>query len=238
MSYTQINAWLDRRFPLPRCFYVGAQANTSATHLSAWMSVEERLYLHEVHKAAWISLSENTKRTRAYVAAAIKLLGGEDQVTEVDDKRMVIAELGKPPRQSLPIYIISTRKGSDETVVYVGQTSANNRFAGGHSAALKLHAPEYRDFDKLVYRCSVTLALDDDHVALEWVEPTSVAQQILNDVESHLIYEFQPPLNTHKKKKNLASRPIDIHIQNVVDGLREGSFLNDYFVQFGFERHK
>ena len=195
------------------------------------------MYLHEAHKAAWISLSENTKRTRAYVANAVRLLGGEDEVTEIGDKIRVIAEFGEPPPQSLPIYIISTRKGSDETVVYVGQTSANNRFAGGHSAALKLHAPEYRDCDKLVYRCSVTLAIDDDHVALEWVEPTSVAQQILNDVESHLIYEFQPPLNSQKKKKNLASRPIDIHIQNIVDGLREGSFLNDYFVQFGFERH-
>lgn len=228
---TQIDAWLDRHFPLPKCFQVGATPNTSKAPLFAWMGVEEKMYLHEVHRAAWVSLRENTKRTRDYVTNAVKLVGGADQVTEVGDKIMVIGELGDPPPQSLPIYIISVRKGSDETVVYVGQTTANNRFAGGHSAALRLHAPEYRDTDKIVYRCSVTLALDDDHVALEWVELFSEAQQILNDVESHLIYEFQPPLNSQKKKKNLASRRIGIHIQNLVEGLRNGSFLNDYIIQ-------
>lgn len=227
---TQIDAWLDRHFPLPKCFQVGTMPNTSNSHLFAWMGVEEKMYLHEVHKAVWTSLRENTKRTRDYVADAINLLGGADQVTEVGDKRLVIAKLGEPPPQSLPIYIITVRKGSDEKVVYVGQTTANNRFAGGHSAALKLHEPAYKDTDKMVYRCSVTLAMDDDHVALEWVEPFSVAQQILNDIESHLIYEFQPPLNSKGKKKNLASRQIDIHIQNLVDGLRDGSFLNDYMI--------
>jgi hypothetical protein len=226
---TQINAWLDRHFPLPKSFRVGTPSNTPNAHWLVWLVIEKQMHLHEIRDADWISLSENTDRTRTYVTKAIKILG-IDQVTEVGDKRMVIDQLGEPPAQSLPIYMLTTRKDLNESVVYIGKTTASNRFAGGHSAALKLHDPKYQNYEKMVYRCSITMPLGDDHVALEWVDPVSVAEQILDDVESHLIYHFQPPLNTQKKKKNLATHQISIHIQNLAEGLRHDSFLNDYII--------
>lgn len=224
---TQINAWLDRHFPLPKSFEVGAPANTPNAHLLAWLMIEEQMHLHEVDNAVWISLSENTARTRTYVANAIKVLGS-DQVEEIGDKEMVIDQLGEPPPQSLPIYILTTKSSSNESIVYIGKTTASNRFAGGHRAALRLHDPKYKDCEKIVYRCSITILVDDDHVALEWVDPLAVAEQILDDVESHLIYHFKPQLNTQKKKNNRATHQISIHIQNLVEDLRSGSFLNNY----------
>ena len=67
---------------------------------------------------------------------------------------------------------------------------------------------------KLVYRCSVTIPVGEDHVALGWIDPIDVAERILDDVETHLIYEFKPPLNYQKKTENLNE---DI-LQNVIEG--------------------
>jgi hypothetical protein len=193
------------------------------------MGIEEKMALHEVGSAVWESLAENASRTLTYIREAIKILGS-DQVEEEHDKKMVIRKLGQPPAPSRPIYIITTREGSDESIVYVGKTTAANRFSRGHSVAIKLNDPKYKDCEKLVYRCSVTILLGDDHVALEWIDPVDVAEQILNDVESCLIYEFQPSLNSQKKKRNLATHQSSIHIQNVLESLRPNSFLNDYII--------
>ncbi|HKY54928.1 MAG TPA: hypothetical protein VJM08_11505 [Anaerolineales bacterium] len=185
------------------------------------------MFLHNVRKATWESLRENTNRTLNYVRAAIDLLGS-DQVEDEDDKKMVIDRLGYPPSPSRPIYIITTKESTNESIFYVGKTTAANRFSGGHSVALELTDPKYNNCEKLVYRCSVTIPVGDDHVALEWIDPVHVAERILNDVESRLIYEFKPPLNYQKKKRNLANHQAGIHIQNDVEGLKPNSFLNDY----------
>ena len=155
---------------------------------------------------------------------------GSDQVEEEDDKKMVIDRLVYPPSPSRPIYIITTKEAANESIVYIGKTTGANRFSGGHAVALKLTDPKYASCEKLIYRCSVTIPVGDDHVALEWIDPIEVAERILDDVESHLIYEFKPPLNHQKKKRNLAKHQTSIHIQNIAEGLRPNSFLHDYII--------
>ena|ERR1043165_2267160 len=226
---TQLDAWLDRHFPLPKRFQIDSPKNTASGHWLVWVGIEEKMPLHQVRNAIWESLRENTSRTLNYVKDAIDILGS-DQVEEEDDKKMVIDRLGSPPPPSRPIYIITTREAANESIVYVGKTTGANRFSGGHSVALKLTDPKYNNCEKLVYRCSVTIPVGDDHVSLEWIDPIDIAERILDDVESHLIYEFKPPLNYDKKKRNLATHQTRIHIQNVVEGLRPNSFLNDYMI--------
>jgi hypothetical protein len=193
------------------------------------MGIEEQMHLHEVGKAHWLSLREHRARTMKYVADAIRVLGS-DQVEEEDDKKMVIDHLGAPPEPARPLYLVTTKDDGNESVVYVGKTTARNRFSRGHSVALKLLAPEYQHSEKLVYRLSVTVLVNDDHVSLEWLDPIEVAEQVLDDVESLLIYDLQPPLNSQKKRRNLAKHQTGIHIQNIVEGLKTDSFLNDYII--------
>ena len=115
---------------------------------------------------------------------------------------------------SLPIYLITCTEDENEELVYVGKTENTSRFTGGHSAALKLHAPEYANKEKRIYRSTVWFHNDDEYISLDWVQPQQLAVELLDSVESHLIYSFQPKLNTAKKKKKYAKWDFYIHIQN------------------------
>jgi hypothetical protein len=153
---------------------------------------------HLLHKAAdlnWRTLLESSEVARTYVTRACALLG-TDQIEDVDDKNTVISALGPPPGQATPLYIMAVGEAFDERVVYIGKTVADSRFSGGHAAALKLHDPVYSGLRKTLYRCSVTVLVKSDHVALEWVDPAKVAAQILDDVESRLIFALKPELNS------------------------------------------
>lgn len=227
---TQIHAWLDRRHPLPTCFASTYAANTRTEHELLWISIDERIPLHEIAKNRQPSIADAVQNIRSYVSSAISVLGS-DQVEEIGDKNDVIKELGEPPERSKPIYIITTEEAGIENVVYVGKTVTNGRFEGGHLAAIKLHNPAYRNAEKYVYRCSITLSLRREWFALEWVGTPSIAEQILDDVESRLIYHFQPPLNTQKKSADLAvHKAFAVHIQNSYKNLAVDSFLNDWII--------
>lgn len=226
---TQIDAWLDRHFPLPKRFQAGSPPNIPDGHWLVWLGIEEKMHLHSVGSVPWHSLREHRERTMKYVNNAISILGS-DQVEEEDDKKMVIEQLGEPPEPARPLYVVTIKENGEESIVYIGKTTARNRFSRGHSVALKLLDPKFQRYEKLVYRLSATVLVGDDHVSLEWLDPLAVAEQILDDVESLLIYDCKPALNAQKKKRNLAKHQTSIHIQNLVEGLKRGSFLNDYII--------
>lgn len=115
----------------------------------------------------------------------------------------ILTKLGEAPLPSLPIYLISCGDGDDEELVYVGKTKNTSRFYGGHSAALKLHAPEFQSKSKHIYRCTTWFFIDNEYISLDWIQPEQVALDILDSIESQLIYWLQPPLNTHKKREIL-----------------------------------
>ena len=121
---------------------------------------------------------------------------------------------------------MSCSDGATEELVYVGKTKNTSRFDGGHSAALKLHAPKYNIKQKKIYRSTVWFHDNNDYISLDWIQPETLALELLDSIESHLIFSFQPELNTDKKKKPLAKWDFSIHIQNFL----EGGFLNDKFI--------
>lgn len=226
--YSQIDTWLDRRHPLPKRFSLENNADLEDAHRLIFISINEVYPLYLAGSIEWLTLIESSVKAKKYVDDAKKILGS-DQVEEVRDKNIVISKLGLPPKPAMNIYIITIKDNHTEKVVYVGKTTSKSRFADGHAAALKLHSPVFNGKEKLIYRCSVTVELGD-WVLLEWIEPTIIAQRILDDIESRLIHEFKPELNILKVSKDLAKHKATIHIQNPLCECKEGSFLNDYII--------
>lgn len=140
---------------------------------------------------------------------------------------MILKEVGEPPMPCLPIYLISCMKaGKKEELLYVGKTKTASRFSGGHLAVLKLHDPIYAGLVKKIYRANIWFYFGDEYIALDWVQPEELALKLFDNVESQLIYHFQPTLNSNKKKYKCVQWDFSIHIQNFL----EDGFLNDEFV--------
>ncbi len=175
----------------------------------------------------WVSLKESRETTKSYLEKASEIINGlEGSWLDSEEQTWILEELGEPPFPSLPIYLITCSDGQGEELVYVGKTKNSSRFSGGHAAALKLHAPQYAKKEKKIYRSTVWFHNNNEYISLDWVQPENLAYKILDSVESHLIYHFQPELNTDKKKKKYAKWEFYIHIQNFLNG----SFLNDKFI--------
>jgi hypothetical protein len=209
--YTQIHAWLNRTHPLPRRFAAASIPDNPDHHWLVWAGIQDAHLLHKAADLDWRTLFESSEIARKYVTRACTLLG-TDQVEDLDDKHTVTSALGPPPAQATPLYIVSVGEATNERVVYIGKTVADTRFSGGHAAALKLHNPIYSGMKKTIYRCSVTVLLESDHVALEWVDPPEVAEQILDDVESRLIFALKPELNSKKTINDCAKNKCAVHV--------------------------
>lgn len=113
---------------------------------------------------------------------------------------------------------------SGEELVYVGKTKNTSRFNGGHSAALKLHAPEYSNKQKKIYRSTVWFHNDEEYISLDWIQPEALAHELLDSIESHLIYQFQPSLNIEKKIKPTAKWEFYVHMALLHKAILEGFF--------------
>jgi len=175
----------------------------------------------------WLSLKDARSLTNNYLEEASDLINGlEGGWLDCEEQEWILEEIGGPPIPSLPIYLISCKTHESETLVYVGKTKNTSRFSGGHAAALKLHELKYAGMEKFVYRATAWFYLDDEYIALDWIEPEAIALDLLDSIESQLIFYLQPELNTSKKKKNCTRWDFGIHIQNFL----EGGFLNDTFL--------
>lgn len=220
-------AWLDRHQPIPKRFYTSGHIDIPQPDWNVWLSIEECKPLHQVMSMQWLSLRDARKITQCYLDGVSELINGlEGGWLDGEEKEIIYTELGDSPLPSLPIYLISCGDRGNDELVYVGKTKNTSRFNGGHTAALKLHAPEYQGRPKHIYRCTAWFCINDEYISLDWIQPEKVALDLLDSIESQLIYWFQPPLNTHKKKKNLARWEFSIHIQNLMCG----GFLNDEFI--------
>lgn len=225
--HNPLAGWLDRRHPIPRRFYESGHIDTPSPDWHAWLSIEESAPLHKVNDMQWLSLRDARLLTNKYLEGASEIVRGIDGGwLDRWEQEEIRANLGEAPKPSLPIYLISCGDGKDESLVYVGKTKNTPRFTGGHATALKLHAPEYDGELKNIYRCTPWFHFNDEYISLDWIQPEEIALQLLDSIESQLIYWLKPPLNTDKKKKNLAKWEFRIHIQN----LRCGEFLNDRFI--------
>jgi hypothetical protein len=222
-----LSAWINRTHPISKRFYTPEFVDAPKEDWSVWLSIEEVSPLYKANEMNWIGLLDSRKATKRYLDDASEIINGlEGGWLDNEEKEWILDRLGEPPLPSLPIYLISCSDTLGEEVVYVGKTENTSRFTGGHPASLKLHAPEYKNKEHKIYRSTVWFHNDNEYISLDWVQPETLALNLLDNVESQLIYYFQPKLNTSKKKKNCAKLSFNIHIQNFL----EGGFLNDMFV--------
>ncbi|PCI56812.1 MAG: hypothetical protein COB36_00625 [Alphaproteobacteria bacterium] len=225
--YRPLSAWINRTHPISERFYTPEFVDVPKDDWSVWLSIEEVAPLYKANEMKWLGLMDSRNETRNYLDEAAEIIDGLDGGWLDNEERVwILDELGDPPLPSLPIYLITCSDEEGEELVYIGKTENTNRFLGGHSASLKLHAPEYKNKNKKIYRGTVWFHNNDEYISLDWVQPEELAVDLLDSTESHLIYNFQPKLNTSKKKKNYAKWGFYIHIQNFL----EGGFLNDAFV--------
>ncbi|CAB1216641.1 hypothetical protein [Acinetobacter bouvetii] len=225
--FKPLSSWIERRQPIPKRFYTPGYIDVPKDNWSVWLSIEEVAPLHLAREMQWLSLRESRENTAQYLETASELISGlEGGSLDRWEQEQILEHLGMPPFPSLPIYLISCLDDSSEELVYVGKTKNTSRFNGGHSAALKLHAPEYSNKQKKIYRSTVWFHDDEEYISLDWIQPEALAHELLDSIESHLIYQFQPSLNIEKKIKPTAKWEFYVHIQNFL----EGGFLNDTFI--------
>ena len=221
-------AWLNRKHPLPERFYNDTIVDVIDGTWNCWVAIEERQPLHLADRIEWSGLEESRQRTAAYLKEASEIISGlEGGWLDSEESLMVREAIGEPPPPCLPIYFIGTQdKDESANVAYIGITRTNNRFSGGHKAALHLHAPEYQNHVKYIYQASVWFYDDKQYLPLEWLLPSNVANTILESIESQLIYDLRPPMNERKKEKDCATIPLEIHVENFAgDGLAKDHFV-------------
>ena len=223
-----LKAWLNRQQPLPERFYAESTADQIDGSWNCWVAIEERLPFHHADTAGWTSLKESREKTDEYLTSAGELIGGlKGAWLDSEEAELLQEELGDPPPPCLPVYIIGLEgEGDLAGPVYVGITRSNNRFAGGHKAALHLHDPKYEDYSKYLYRAAVWFLCGNDYLPLEWLRPDDVANEILESIESQLIYEWKPAINVRKKKTDRTSIPLEIQVEN----FSGDEFVKDYFI--------
>lgn len=194
----------------------------------SFLSLDKHFYLHEVEKASPQSLSTSWDKTNNYIKEALKFTKNKNILNKEEIKK-ITAELGEPPVHCYPIYIVTIEDDSEEKVVYIGKTSANkNRFLGGHKVALKLHNPKYNGKIKNVYfACVMFLTENKNYLPLEWISPKEKALELLDSIESYLIFNIKPELNIQKIKKNYSKYDFYFHIQN---SSNYSNFYNDKFI--------
>jgi len=223
-----LSGWLSRRHPLPTRFYSKTKDDIpDPEKWDVWLTIEEVCLLHEVVNMKWLSLKESIQQTNDYLSKVDTLISGLDGAWLDGEEALMIREkFGEPPLHSLPIYIITCEENNSEKIMYIGMTKSTSRFSGGHSAAIKLHNPIYDGKKKRIYRASIWFHFNDEYIILEWIRPEKLALELLDSIESQLIYEFKPILNTVKIKNNCSKWGFTIHIQNIINR----KFLNDHFV--------
>lgn len=194
----------------------------------SFLSLDQHFYLHDVEKASSQSLAISWDRTNNYIKEALKLTQNKSILNKEEIKR-ITCKLGEPPVHCYPIYIVTVEDNMEERIVYIGKTSANkNRFLGGHKVALKLHDPKYNNKIKNVYfACIMFLTKNMNYLPLEWISPKEKALELLDSIESYLIFNIKPELNIQKIRKNYSKYKLYFHIQNFSN---YSNFYNDKFI--------
>lgn len=204
--YIPLQAWFEGRKFLSHRFSGQNCSDNPSSDWEAWLSIQECCPLHQVNSLNWVGLHEARKNTDSFLGNVKSEFNGKLPIFIHEKERVIIEKkIGIPPKPSLPIYLISCSDMDDtnEHIVYVGKTVNSKRFIGGHSAALKLLDPKYNNMKKRIYRATPWFYDGKDYISLDWISPTSLAIELLDFIESHLIYNLKPELNTSKKKMKI-----------------------------------
>ncbi|BCG61139.1 hypothetical protein [Paenibacillus sp. URB8-2] len=193
-----------------------------------YIALDVCLPLYKVMEMNAQSLEDTWVKVNDYVANSLRIITdvyGEELEINADDKlrdvdREIINEikyqLKTPPAACYPLYFISVGDGIDERLVYVGKTSSKtHRFAGGHSAGLKLHAPEYEGMSKHIYFGTVVfLDNNKNYMPLEFIQPFEDAKNLLSNLEAGLIFNLKPELNSTYLNNSYALFDMYVNVEN------------------------
>lgn len=192
-----------------------------------YLALDVSLPLYKVLEMDAQSLESTWTDVNDYVTKAFRIITDlyreelgikEGKLRDVDREIIheIESQLKTPPAACYPIYLISVGDDEEEKLVYVGKTSAKtHRFSGGHSAALKLHAPEYAGLSKHIYFGTVVFQDNEkNYMPLEFIQPLEDAKSLLGNLEAGLIYNLKPELNTTYLNKNYAHFDMLVNIEN------------------------
>lgn len=232
-DYSPLTSWLNKQCSLPEKLNV---LEKDINFDVAFVALDKQYYLYEAAhiKELGRGLKTSRKETKAYLQEAGVILNEENVyklLLDSEESEKIINKLGSPPKPCYTVYFISVKIEKDkENVVYIGINGKDtHRFDKGHRAALELHNPKYKYFEKVIYIGTVfTMNKNGDYLPIEWVKDLKKGLSLLDSIESQLIYYFQPELNTQKKNKNCASYPFNlIRIENLAS-----DFLDQKYVGF------
>ncbi|QDU54159.1 hypothetical protein [Aeoliella mucimassa] len=211
-----LQAWGNGHEPLPKRFYLPAKPDHIDSRWCCWVNLEEVLPLHLAAEAHWQGMDESRACTSDYLERASEEIGGLcGGWLDHEESHLLRQYLGEPPLPCLPIYFIALeRDGTYSEPLYIGITSSSCRFANGHKAALWLHDDKYAGYRKVLFRAAVWFHDGTQYLPLEWMLPHALAAEMLESIESQLIYDYQPVMNERKRANDCATKPIDIHLQS------------------------
>lgn len=178
------------------------------------------------------NLRDSWVNHKEYIEKVCEITGTNDECgydLDNEEKRWILYELGEPPVCCYNIYFITIYNDQKEKLVYIGKTDSRySRFSNGHLAALKLHNPIYKNYDKRIYFGTITfLSSTKDYVPLEFITPLEDAQKYLSEMEAFLINRLNPELNVKSENVGELENLSQVHIQNFSE---VSNFMNDYFV--------
>lgn len=223
-----LDSWLGRRTPNVKVTVPPDTLALDDVGGFVWVSAPVALHLAATRRPQ--SLATSWKALRTYVAEACAIISA-DAPTWLDREEvsMIYDRLGAPPPQCQPLYFMTVRGAScPERVVYIGKTSSDaRRFAGGHAAITKLHAPQYDGLEKLIYPAAIVfLDQDEDYLPIEAVSPYEAARELLGSIEMQLIHNYQPELNSQGKQRCLSRVQLSLHIQSEAAGPFQSHFID------------
>lgn len=216
LPYSFLTPWLERRVPLAS--FIDLERIEPNRELGGFLAIQRAIPIHESVELAAESLSSSWEKVDAYVKQALEIIRAEEpQWLDSWETEQIQEQLGPPPVNCLPIYLVSVGEGNSERLVYIGKTSsAQGRFKGGHTAFTKLHHPKFDGLKKTLYLAAVVLLSEQKEcLPLEWVKPLAKAEELLGYIEAQCIFEFKPELNIHHVSYDNSRWPTTLHIQNV-----------------------
>lgn len=229
MKFKPLNSWVrGNESVTPYNFYENL---IPSVEKGAFISIDEVIDLHLADKVDTGNLEDSWNANQSYIKNACEIANiGSENSFELDneEKTWILDELGEPPESSYNLYFITIYDKTNEEIVYIGKTDAKkSRFANGHKAALRLHNPKFKKYDKRVYFGTITFLSDkNDYVPLELIKPYDLAKDYLSEMEALLITYFKPELNKRKEHYSMLEN-LNIHIQNFTE---ISDFLHDYIV--------
>ena len=227
LPYSFLTPWLERRTPLAA--FVDLDQTAPNKEFGGFVAIQRAIPIHESVELAAESLSSSWMKVDTYVKQALEIIRADEaQWLDSWESEQIQEQLGPPPVNCLPIYLVSVGEGGSERLVYIGKTSSEQgRFRGGHTAFTKLHHPKFDGLKKTLYLAAIVLLSEEkDCLPLEWVKPLAKAEELLGSIEAQCIFVFRPELNTHHVSRDNSRWPTSLHIQNVTG---VSNFLNDKF---------